>query len=121
MPKVTHHKQKVIEQPKDLKSQLKQSQETIAKLLEENRRIRVSILDHIHLCQDGLFEEKIMAKKTLPLHRQAKNLYRLNRELQSQVRNVQEENSVLKEELEIAKSKVSKRNTNILVEDETLR
>lgn len=74
IPKVTHHKQKTIELTKDLKSQLKKAQETIAKLLEENRKMRVSISDHMDLYQDALFKPKIMVKKTLPLHRQAKNL-----------------------------------------------
>ena len=51
-----------------------------------------------------------MARRTLPLHRQAKNLYRLNRALQAQIKALKEHNKMLNEELQFTKGKVSKKN-----------
>ena len=92
IPKVIHHKEKTIEQIEELKSQLQQAQQTISNLYEENRQMKVSLSDHMDLCQDVLLKAKIMAKKTLPLHRQVKNLYRLNMALQEEVGVLQEDN-----------------------------
>ena len=80
---IIHHKEKVTEQPEELKAQLQQAQETISKLYKENRQMRITLSYHMYLCQDVLLKAKIMAKKTLPLHGQVKNIYMLNRELQA--------------------------------------
>ena len=120
-PNIIHHKERVIEQPEELKAQLRQDQVTISKLYEKNRKLKINLLDHMDLYQDVLLKAKIMAKKALPLHRQVKNLYRLNRALQAKVRALQEDNKALNQELQITKSKVSKRNLKILAEATTSR
>lgn len=78
--------------------------------------MKMSISDHMDVCEEVMLKARIMARRTLPLHRQAKNLYKLNRALQTEVRVLKEENKMLDEELQINKYKLSKRNFKILAE-----
>ena len=104
-----------------MKAQLEQAQDTIEKLREGNKEMKISIAGHMDICEYVLFKANIIVRKTLPLHRQVKNLYRKNRTLQAEIRALQEDNNMLNEELQATKSKVSRRNLNILVEAATSR
>jgi hypothetical protein len=49
------------------------------------------IEEHLDLCQEALENRKIMVKRSLPLHKQMKNLYKKNRALKTKDRLIKEQ------------------------------
>lgn len=87
LQEVMHYKeQRENKQVEELRAQVKEAQETIGKLREENKEMNISIYGHMYVCEDVLFKSKIMARKTLPQHRQVKNLYMQKRALKAEIR-----------------------------------
>jgi precorrin-2 methylase len=71
---------------KRLRKQLKEAQVVIVQLREENKQMKRKIAEHLDLCEGALENNKRMVKRSLPLHRQVKNLYRQNKTLQEKDR-----------------------------------
>jgi hypothetical protein len=71
---------------KRLKRQLKEAQAEILQLREENMKMKRKIAKHLDLCEEALENNKRMVKRSLPLHKQMKNLYRQNRTLKAKDR-----------------------------------
>jgi hypothetical protein len=78
-------------------------------LREENRQMKTRIEEHLDSCEEALGNNKSMVKRSLPLHRQVKNLYQQNKVLQA-------ENRILKEELHQLKEEDAKRNLDVLAQ-----
>ena len=73
------------------RTQLKESQETIAQLQEENQKCREGTEEVINLHEDTFIKTRKMLRRRLPLHYQVRNLYKQNRALQAQNRSLKEE------------------------------
>jgi hypothetical protein len=61
---------------KRLKRQLKEAQAVIVQLREENKKMKRKIAEHLDLCEEALENRKRMVKRSLPLHKQMKNMYK---------------------------------------------
>jgi len=101
-PEVTQKSDKQSMSLAQMRTQLKESQETIAQLQEENQKCREGTKEIIDLHEDTLFKTRKMLRRRLPLHYQVRNMYRQNRVLQAQ-------NRSLKEELQQVKAMLPKR------------
>jgi len=64
-----------------MKAQLKESQEIIAQLREENQKCREGTKEVIDLHKDTLIKTRKMLRRRLPLHYQVRNMYKQNRTL----------------------------------------
>jgi len=82
-----------------MRAQLKESQETIAQLREENQKCKEGTKEIIDLHEDTLFKTRKMLRRRLPLHYQVRNMYKQNRVLQAQNRSLKEELQQVKEML----------------------
>jgi hypothetical protein len=77
---------------------LKESQAEIIQLREEKRQMKRKIGEHLDLCEGSLENNK----RSLPLHKQMKNLYRQNRTLKAKDR--------------LRKEQIAKRNMDLLAQ-----
>ena len=68
---------------KILKRQLKEAQDEIVEMRGKNRKMKERIEEHLDLCQEALENRKIMVKRSLPLHKQMKNIQKKNRALKT--------------------------------------
>jgi len=85
---------------KELQAQLESAQKLIVQLTKENKELKADLEEQLPMFEDFIMKAKRMVRWSLPLHRQVKNLYWRNREIQTQ-------NRALKEELQLLKIKVS--------------
>jgi hypothetical protein len=61
---------------KRLKKQLKEAHVLIVLLREENRQMKGIITEHLNVCEETIQKSKNMVRRSLPLHRQVKNVYK---------------------------------------------
>jgi len=61
---------------KRLRRQLKDARDENEKLKKENLEARIKMKDMIELYEETLDKERYMSKRSLPLHRQLKNVYK---------------------------------------------
>jgi uncharacterized protein YfcZ (UPF0381/DUF406 family) len=94
---------------KRLIRQLREARKEVARLKSEGLSERIKMKELMDNYNNTLDLARFAARRALPLHKQLKNLYRKNRDFQSQ-------NRKLKAELQHFKDEVAQRNLNVLVE-----
>jgi hypothetical protein len=94
---------------KRLIRQLREARKEVARLKSEGLSERIKMKELMDNYNNTLDLEIFAARRALPLHKQLKNLYRKNKDFQSQ-------NRKLKAELQHFKDEVAQRNLNVLVE-----
>jgi len=90
-PEATQESDKQSMNLTQMRTQLRESQETIAQLQEENQKCREGANEIITLHEDTVIKTRKMLRRRLPLHYQVRNLYKQNRALQAQNRSLKEE------------------------------
>ena len=60
---------------KRLRKKIKETKDENKKLKKENLQARIKLKENIDLCEEAIAKEKQMVKRSLPLHRQVKNVY----------------------------------------------
>jgi cell division protein FtsB len=83
-------------------------------LKKENLHARIQLKKTIDMGEETVTKEKHWVKRSLPLHRQMKNVYRQNRAYQ-------DENKKLKEEVQQLKEHIAKKNLDMLAQVATRR
>jgi hypothetical protein len=83
-------------------------------LKKENLEARIKLKDMLDLYEETIDKARYMAKRSLPLHRKLKNVYKQKRACQAEIRK-------LKAELQPFKEQVAKRNLDILAKVATRR
>ena len=101
---------------RELERLLEQARIELVTVRQQNRYLSESWAEHLHICAPTMQSERKMLRRSKPLHKQILNLYKQNLSLKAHRRALQEENETLTRELEMAKSKLSKRNLNLLAE-----
>jgi hypothetical protein len=81
---------------------LKEAQDVIVQLREENRKMKRKIAEHLDLCEEALEKNKRMLKRYMALHKHVKSLYIHNR--------------TLKEKERQRKEQIAKRNLDLLAQ-----
>jgi hypothetical protein len=94
---------------KRLRKQLKEARVENEKLKKENLQARIQLKENIGMCEESIAKEKHMVRRTLPLHRQVKNVYMKNRFFQDEIIR-------LKKELQQSKEHIAKRNLDLLAQ-----
>ena len=84
-----------------MKAELKEEHDMIGNLREENRDTKIIIFGNMDICEDVIFKAKIMKRKTMPLHKQGRNLFGKKKSLQEEIRELQEDNKTLYEDSHI--------------------
>jgi hypothetical protein len=99
---------------KRLRRQLKDAKTEIDKLKKEDLESRIKLKDMLDLYEETIDKARFMAKRSFPLHRKLKNVYKQKRACQAEIRK-------LKAELQPFKEKVEKRNLDMLAKVATRR
>jgi len=90
-PEATQESDKQSMNLTQMRTQLRESQETISQLQEENQKCREGTKEVITLHEDTLIKTRKMLRRRLPPHYQVRNMYKQNRALQAQNRSLKEE------------------------------
>ena len=101
---------------REMKMLLKESRIEVVTVRQQNRYLSESWAEHIQICAPTMQSARKMLRRSKPLHKQVLNLYKQNLSLRAHIRVLQEENETLTKELELVKSKLSKRNMKLLAE-----
>jgi hypothetical protein len=94
---------------KRLKNQLREAQDLIVHLREENKEMKVKMVAHLDDCEKVIDNGRYMVKRSLHLHKQLKNVYKQKMVLQK-------ENKVLKRKLHRLEEEVAQRNLDMLAQ-----
>jgi len=101
---------------RELERLLKQARIEVVTVRQQNRYLSESWAEHLNISAPTMQSARKMLRRSKPLHKQVFNLYKQNLSLRAHRRDLQEENETLTKELEMVKSKLSKRNLKLLVE-----
>ena len=101
---------------RELKRLLKQARMEVVSVRQQNRYLSESWTEHLQICAPAMQSARKMLRRNKPLHRHVSNLYKQNLSLRAHKRALLKENEILTKELEMVKSKVSKRNLKLLAE-----
>jgi hypothetical protein len=82
--------------------------------IKEDLETRIKLKDMLDLYEETIDKARYMAKRSLPIHRKLKNVYKQKRACQAEIRK-------LKAELHPFKEKVAKRNLDMLAKVATRR
>jgi hypothetical protein len=83
-------------------------------LKNKDLETRIKLKDMLDLYEETIYKENLIAKRSLPLHRKLKNMYKQKRACQAKIR-------ILKAELQPFTKKVGKRNLDMLAKVATSR
>jgi hypothetical protein len=99
---------------KRLRRQLKEARTANDKLKKKDLETRVKLKAMLDLYEETIDKENFIAKRSLPLHRKLKNMYKQKRACQAEIRK-------LKAELHPFREQVAKRNLDMLAKVATRR
>jgi hypothetical protein len=60
-------------------------------LKKENLQDRIKLKENIGMCEETIAKEKHMVRRSLPLHRQVKNVYRKKKSFQDEIKKLKKE------------------------------
>ena len=99
---------------RELKRLLKQARIEVVIVRHQNRYLSESWAEHLQICAPTMQSARKMLRRSKPLHKQVSNLYKQNLSFRAHKRALLEEKEIFTKELEMVKSKLSKRNLKLL-------